>query len=124
MTKAVGMFIDEDAGKKSVTDAMVKCMSMIGFAGDIFSGRWDDSKYVEQVGQEFVEKEREAARQLWLDDTAMALEKCETREELESTWKDAKGVMKKEEDGDAYETLKPIMERVAAAIKAKNEAAT
>jgi len=124
MTKAGGMVIDEDAGKKSVTDAMVKCMSMIGFAGDIFSGRWDDSKYVEQVGQEFVEKEREAARQLWLDDTAMALEKCETREELESTWKDAKGVMKKEEDGDAYETLKPIMERVAAAIKAKNEAAT
>ena len=25
---------------------MVKCISMIGFAGDIFSGRWDDSKYV------------------------------------------------------------------------------
>src|SRR5689334_2190059 len=32
MTKAGGMVIDEDAGKKSVTDAMVKCMSMIGFA--------------------------------------------------------------------------------------------
>jgi hypothetical protein len=38
--------VDEDAGKKSVTDGMVKCLSMIGFAGDIFSGRWDDSKYV------------------------------------------------------------------------------
>jgi hypothetical protein len=31
--------------------------------------------------------------------------------------------MKKEEDSDAYETLKPIMERVAATIKAKQEAA-
>ena len=42
-----GMMLDEDAGKKSVTDGMVKCLSMIGFAGDIFSGQWDDSKYVE-----------------------------------------------------------------------------
>ena len=48
-----GMVVDEDAGKKSITDGMVKCLSMIGFAGDIFSGRWDDSKYVAQAGREF-----------------------------------------------------------------------
>lgn len=36
---------DEDVTKKSVTDALIKCMSCVGFAGDIFSGRWDDSKY-------------------------------------------------------------------------------
>ena len=47
-----GMMLDEDAGKKSVTDGMVKCLSMIGFAGDIFSGQWDDSKYVEWAAQE------------------------------------------------------------------------
>lgn len=47
------MMLDEDAGKKSVTDGMVKCLSMIGFAGDIFSGRWDDSSYVEWAGQQF-----------------------------------------------------------------------
>lgn len=47
-----GMVLDEDAGKKSVTDGMVKCLSMIGFAGDIFSGQWDDSKYVEWAAQE------------------------------------------------------------------------
>jgi hypothetical protein len=47
-----GMMTDEDAGKKSVTDGMVKCLSMIGFAGDIFSGQWDDSKYVEWAAQE------------------------------------------------------------------------
>lgn len=38
--------VDEDAPKKSVTDALVKCASYLGFAGDIFSGRWDDSKYI------------------------------------------------------------------------------
>jgi hypothetical protein len=55
-TKAGGFVVDEDAGKKSVTDAMVKCLSMLGFAGDIFSGRWDDSKYVESSKQHFAEE--------------------------------------------------------------------
>lgn len=48
-----GLMVDEDAGKKSVTDGMVKCMSMIGFAGDIFSGRWDDSSYVDWAADQF-----------------------------------------------------------------------
>lgn len=52
-----GMMLDEDAGKKSVTDGMVKCLSMIGFAGDIFSGQWDDSKYVEFARQETERRE-------------------------------------------------------------------
>lgn len=51
-----GMMLDEDAGKKSVTDGMVKCLSMIGFAGDIFSGQWNDSKYVEWAAEQYREK--------------------------------------------------------------------
>jgi hypothetical protein len=54
-----GMVVDEDAGKKSVTDGMVKCLSMIGFAGDIFSGRWDDSSYVEWARQQYEEPDPE-----------------------------------------------------------------
>lgn len=53
-----GMMLDEDAGKKSVTDGMVKCLSMIGFAGDIFSGQWNDSKYVEWAAQETSRREQ------------------------------------------------------------------
>lgn len=45
-------FTDEDAPKKSVTDALVKALSMIGFAGDIFMGRYDDSKYVNDLKAE------------------------------------------------------------------------
>lgn len=45
-------FTDEDAPKKSVTDALVKALSMIGFAGDIFMGRYDDSKYVSELKEE------------------------------------------------------------------------
>lgn len=52
-----GMVVDEDAGKKSVTDGMVKCLSMIGFAGDIFSGRWDDSNYIAWAKEETARRE-------------------------------------------------------------------
>lgn len=52
-------FSDEDAPKKSVTDALVKALSMIGFAGDIFMGRYDDSKYVAELKQEAAEERRQ-----------------------------------------------------------------
>ena len=52
-TSSGSMLVDEDAPKKSVTDAMTKCMSYLGFAGDIFSGKWDDSKYVQDLTNEF-----------------------------------------------------------------------
>lgn len=67
-----GTVVDEDAGKKSVTDAMVKCLSMIGFCGDIFSGLWDDSKYIEYAYEE-------TARRLESDapkPTTLTPEKC------------------------------------------------
>ena len=49
--------VDEDAPKKSATDGMVKCLSMLGFAGDIFSGQWDDSKYVAWAAEETKRRE-------------------------------------------------------------------
>lgn len=53
-TSAAGKHIvDEDAPKKSVTDGMIKCLSMLGFAGDIFSGQWDDSGYVQWAGEQY-----------------------------------------------------------------------
>lgn len=52
--------VDEDAPKKSVTDGMVKCLSMLGFAGDIFSGQWDDSKYVQWAAEETERREAPA----------------------------------------------------------------
>lgn len=57
-TSAAGKnIVDEDAPKKSATDGMVKCLSMLGFAGDIFSGQWDDSKYVEWAAEETARRE-------------------------------------------------------------------
>ncbi len=65
-----GVFkVDEDAPKKSVTDALVKCASYLGFAGDIFSGRWDDSKYVIELRREFADAAKQAT-----DDLRKAIE--------------------------------------------------
>jgi hypothetical protein len=52
-----GMMSDEDAPKKSLTDAIVKAASHIGIAANIFLGRWDDQKYVSDLNSEFREKE-------------------------------------------------------------------
>lgn len=54
------MRVDEDAPKKSLTDAIVKGASHIGIAANIFLGRWDDQKYVTEVNQEYRREEKEA----------------------------------------------------------------
>jgi len=41
-----GMFTDEDAPKKSLTDAMGKCLSLLGFGADIYTGIFDDKNSV------------------------------------------------------------------------------
>jgi hypothetical protein len=88
-------FTDEDAPKKSVTDALIKALSMIGFAGDIFMGRYDDSKYVSDLKQE--EKaaaskpadkrpnydESDAVQNLWAEIIELKSERA-----LASFWKD------------------------------------
>ena len=41
-----GCTVDEEAPKKSLTDAIKKCLSMLGFAADIFMGQFDDPEYL------------------------------------------------------------------------------
>lgn len=108
------LMVDEDAGKKSVTDGMVKCLSMIGFAGDIFSGRWDDSKYVADTAAEFIAKEKAEARAAWLEEQALRLESCETLTALGEAWKAIGRAAKAENDPDAIATLEPIKDRMKA----------
>ena len=49
---------DEDAVKKAVTDGITKCLSYLGFNADVFLGRFDDNKYVQQVTAEFAEAKK------------------------------------------------------------------
>jgi hypothetical protein len=45
--------IDKDAPKKATTDALTKGLSQLGFNADVFLGRFDDNKYVEDLKKEF-----------------------------------------------------------------------
>lgn len=52
-----GYYTDEEAPKKSLTDAMSKCLSLLGFSADIHLGLYDDNKYVAGLRDEFAPKE-------------------------------------------------------------------
>jgi hypothetical protein len=124
-------FTDEDAVKKSVTDALVKALSMLGFAGDIFMGRYDDSKYVNELRIEEREKDREAKR---ADDPAMAyvckaksdIQCYATPGELRAWWEsDAK---ERERNGvnkgtKAYDELWSLFVSTGKRLSSKQEAA-
>jgi hypothetical protein len=49
--------IDSDAPKKAATDGLTKALSHLGFNADVFLGRFDDSKYVEELRREFAASE-------------------------------------------------------------------
>lgn len=43
-----GTFTDEEACKKSYTDALTKACVSLGMSYDVFSGQWDSNKYIHQ----------------------------------------------------------------------------
>ena len=47
-----GITTDTEAPKKSLTDAMKKALSMLGFSADVFMGMYDDADYVNQRTEE------------------------------------------------------------------------
>lgn len=139
-----GVFIlDEDAPKKSVTDALVKCASYLGFAGDIFSGMWDDSKYVayalevskerealaNMTPEEIAERQKREARGQELDQLAAYLiELHESESDLQAihTWNDPQTwssdvAEANEEKKYVWEQLKPYS-KLRSTIKANKPA--
>ena len=53
MTKA-----DDQFAKKVETDSLTKCLSKLGFNADIFLGKFDDPRYVNDLKKEFAPKEK------------------------------------------------------------------
>jgi len=54
---------DSDAPKKATTDAITKGLSQLGFNADVFLGRFDDNKYIEQRAKEEAEKSEQTPEQ-------------------------------------------------------------
>lgn len=51
--------VDDDFLKKLETDMTTKALSKLGFNADVFLGRYDDNKYVQQITKEFDEVKKE-----------------------------------------------------------------
>lgn len=47
--------IDDNFAKKIETDALTKAISKLGFNADIFMGKFDDQRYVEEMKKEFAD---------------------------------------------------------------------
>ena len=50
--------IDDNYCKKIETDALTKALSKLGFNADIFLGKFDDVRYLEEVKKEFAPKQK------------------------------------------------------------------
>jgi hypothetical protein len=106
------IFTDEDAPKKSVTDALIKALSMIGFAGDIFMGRYDDSKYVNELAEEIRQEKRKASGgdeiSAYVTRSKTAILNEDTREGLIAYWKaetDARATLRLKPGVPEYDAL-------------------
>lgn len=77
-----GSFTDEEYKKKSLTDAIGKCLSLLGFSSDVHLGRYDDNKYVNDLRNEV--KKAEAAKV-----------NAATQEEREAAWNEVQSDLQK-----------------------------
>ena len=86
--------VDEDAPKKSLTDAITKAAAQVGVASNIFLGRWDDSKYVNEVNTKFREEESppfdSIAQAKRID---AAINECRTVDDIGALWLTEKPVV-------------------------------
>lgn len=94
-----GVQTDFEAPKKSLTDAIGKCLSQLGFSSDIRLGLYDDIHYVNEIKNEaeveraddkIEAKERQAAEyREWLENNLRLITTAQTMNELQQVFKSA-----------------------------------
>ena len=73
--------VDADFAKKMETDALTKVLSKMGFNADVFMGRYDDNKYVQDMQKEFAPEPMSKERAIELLSQAIDIKA------LQSAWK-------------------------------------
>jgi len=94
-----GVFVDEEAPKKSLTDAVKKCLSMLGFSADVFLGQFDDDHYVDALAadeaiskaENKIEEEvkQELERKEWIKKVIKSMEDSVSLSMLEGIYKES-----------------------------------
>jgi len=97
---------DSDCFKKATTDGLTKCLSYLGFNADVFLGKFDDSKYVKSMENEYAEvNDNPNAPTLdnnevgSLNTLISAFDSCKKDEEVDKLFTDNQTFMKKLKDG-------------------------
>jgi len=90
------MIVDNEAPKKSLTDAMKKCLSLIGVCSDVFMGEFDDVSYqqlaalendlkkADDKDAEFINKKNAFTE--FIADKAKAMEMCPNFQAMQSVY--------------------------------------
>lgn len=80
--------VDDNFAKKIETDALTKALSKLGFNADVFMGKFDDTRYVNEITAEFTNKEADAnkakadAEKARLNEIYKNIVKCTDTEQL------------------------------------------
>lgn len=114
-----GWFTDEEAPKKSLTDAMSKCLSLLGFASDVHMGLFDDNKYVNEASKAVAEQQINDTYEL----LSARFDKAETMEEFEKIYEDAKKFVATLTDKGLKNALIAKKSAALARLQPKQEAA-
>jgi len=106
-----GIQTEQEASKKSLTDALKKCLSMLGFAADVFMGEFDDIHYLESLKEEseiaraedqIAEREKKAKEyREWLEKNVSMVEQAVNLTMLEEVFKSAVRKVKLRNDNNA-----------------------
>lgn len=96
-----GTFTDEEAPKKSLTDAESKALAALGFSSDVHMGLFDDSKYVNDLSARVAEAEKPKGPTL--EEIVAAVEAATTLDELRAAGQKAASL-----SPDDRAKLKPV----------------
>lgn len=106
-----GVYTDEEAPKKSLTDAESKALASLGFSADVHLGLYDNNKYVNDLKARIEQAEKPKGPSV--DDVRTAMESAATLDALKAAGALAAGLS--ETDRAA---LKPVFMARKAAIEA------
>ena len=126
-----GFSTDWDVAKKSLTDAMKKCLSLLGFCADIFTGQFDDQDYVEhQKDKERIKNADDKAEEItkqeleykqWISDTVRLMRESKQLPMLEGIYKTAVRKADARNDKTTQRTLAKVKDEMIAILKGNHD---
>jgi hypothetical protein len=122
-----GFQTDPEVGKKSLTDAIGKCLSMLGFAADIHMGQFDDINYLQELRNEFaIEKaddkvdaklKQDEAYRSWVKDNLKLIEEAINDEMLKGVYISAIRKAKNRNDNEVMLKLEKAKDKRKAELE-------